>query len=246
MKWKKMFLRHTSMSLWALFTSPYIAQCIHSAMVIKITTVLHTDALCSMHIYHVAWCDEAAQGPRSRFSFSSFCKPLFFLLFVLPLFFVCLFTILSFSLFLPFRLSFFLLFLFLRLFYLFLSFFSSSFFSFLYFSLSAYLSSFSLHFFVFSVCFFLPFHLPSFIFLYLYTFFYLFLTGSLLSLIPATSNYLHSRYPSIIYIFFHPNFLLSFSLQTFLSHFLPYRFPFFLSLVPRFGLRMPKLWQLLI
>lgn len=99
------FLRHISLWLWTLFTAPYIPQYIHSALVKKITTLLYSDALCSIHMYCIPCCNDSVESPVSRFSFYSLCKFLFFLPLVLPLF-LYLFTILCFSLFLQFHLSF--------------------------------------------------------------------------------------------------------------------------------------------
>jgi len=67
------------MWLWTLFTAPYITQYIHSALVNNITTVLHTDVLCSIHMYCISCCNEAVEGPESRFSFYSFCLFLCFI-----------------------------------------------------------------------------------------------------------------------------------------------------------------------
>jgi hypothetical protein len=177
------------MWLWTLSTAPYITQYIHSALVNNITTVLHTHVLRSIHMYCISCCNEAVEGPESRFSFYSFCLLLCFL--------------------------------------------SSFLYSFIY-----------LQFYVF-LCFsnstFLPFHPSSLIFLRLYIFFNLFLSGSLLSLI------LESLYPSIIYQFIHPSFFLPFYLQSFLRTFSLFcLFPFFLSFVPRFILCRPNLRQLLV
>jgi len=141
------------MRLWRLFTATYITQYIHSSLVNKITTVQHSDALSSIYMYCISCCNESVERPESQFSFSSFCKFLFFLPFVLPLF-LYLFIILCFSSFLQFHFSFSLPSLFIP------SLFPSC----------LYL--------------FLPFHLSSLIFLGLYIFFHLFLSGSLLSLIP--------------------------------------------------------------
>ena len=168
------------MWLWTLFTAPYITQYIHSALVNKITTVPHTNVICSIHMYCISCYNEAVEDPESRFSFYSFCKFLCFLPFVLPLFFY-LFTILCFSLFLQFHFSFSLPSLFIPSLFpssfmsLFLSSFSSSF---LYFARSLYslsfipfwLSSFpysritlSVHHLSIHPSFFLPFYLQRFL-----------------------------------------------------------------------------------
>ena len=145
-------------------------------------------------MYCVSFCNETVEGPLSRVSLYSFCKFLFLLPFVLTLFrhlFICNVVLIFISPFPPFFLP----------------------------TFPFYASPYSLP--LSCLYFFLPFHLPSLIFLGLCIFFHLFLSGCLLSLIPELF------YPSIIYLFVHPSF---FFLSTFKVSFPLYPFLiFFLS-----------------